>query len=159
MHAVTEALVSAGVSGVRHHAGFHRFFSRARWSIDQVGRLLLLHLAALAPGPVRLALDDTLCTPKGPKVFGLGVHVDPVRSTRRTRLLTFGHVWVVLCVLLPVPFSERVWALPVLFRLYRTQADGQKRGGTHLKMAKVEFDTSSALRPITLTAPRPRAAR
>ena len=58
-------------------------------------------------------------------MFGLGVHIDPVRSTRRTRLLTFGHVWVVLSVLFPVPFSERVWALPVLFRLYRTQADCQ----------------------------------
>jgi hypothetical protein len=137
LHAVTEALVSAGVSGVRHHAGFHRFFSQARWSIDQVGRLLLLHLAALAPGPLRLALDDTLCTHKGPKVFGLGVHIDPVRSTRRTRLLTFGHVWVVLSVLLPVPFSERVWALPVLFRLYRTQADCQKRGGTHVKKTQL----------------------
>jgi hypothetical protein len=42
VHAVTESLVSAGVSGVRHHAAFHRFFSRARWNIDQVGRLLLL---------------------------------------------------------------------------------------------------------------------
>ncbi|ATB43550.1 hypothetical protein CYFUS_009030 [Cystobacter fuscus] len=97
--------MSAGVSGVRHHAGFHRFFSRASWSIDHMGRLLLLRQVALAPGPVRLALDDTLCTHKGPKVFGSGVHIDPVRSTRRTRLLTFGHVWVVLAVLVPVPFS------------------------------------------------------
>jgi len=51
-----------------------------------VGHLLLLKLVSLAPGPLRLVLDDTLCTPKGPKVFGLGVHVDAVRSTRKTRL-------------------------------------------------------------------------
>ncbi len=74
LHAVTKALVSAGVSGVRHHAGFHRFFSQARWSIDQVGRLLLLHLAALAPGPLRLALDDTLCTHKRPTARSEGAH-------------------------------------------------------------------------------------
>jgi hypothetical protein len=79
LHAVTEALVVAGVSGPLHHAAFHRFFSRARWSLDQVGRLLLLKLVALTPGPLRLVLDDTLCTHKGPKVFGLGVHVDAVR--------------------------------------------------------------------------------
>ena len=72
-----------GVSGTLHHAAFHRFFSRARWSLDEVGRLLLLKLVALAPGPLRLVLDDTLCTHKGPKVFGLGVHVDAVRSTRK----------------------------------------------------------------------------
>ena len=92
---------------------------------------------ALAPGPLRLVLDDTLCTHKGPKVFGLGVHVDAVRSTRKRRLLTFGHVWVVLAVLVPVPFSERVWALPILFRLFRTQADCQKRGGQHLKKTQL----------------------
>jgi hypothetical protein len=123
LHAVTESLVVAGVSGTLHHAAFHRFFSRARWSLDEVGHLLLLKLVALAPGPLRLVLDDTLCTHKGPKVFGLGVHVDAVRSTRKRRLLTFGHVWVVLAVLVPVPFSGRVWALPVLFRLFRTRPE------------------------------------
>lgn len=137
LHAVTESLVVAGVSGTLHHAAFHRFFSRARWSLDEVGRLLLLKLVALSPGPLRLVLDDTLCTHKGPKVFGLGVHVDAVRSTRKRRLLTFGHVWVVLAVLVPVPFSGRVWALPVLFRLFRTQADCQKTGGTHLKKTQL----------------------
>lgn len=70
-HAVTEALVAAGVSGVQHHAAFHRFFSRTRWSTDEVGRLLLLKLAAL--GPVRLVLDDTLCSHKGPKVLAWAV--------------------------------------------------------------------------------------
>ncbi|QRK08443.1 transposase [Archangium violaceum] len=132
VHAVTESLVNAGVSGVHHHAAFHRFFSRARWSLDQVGRLLLLRLVALTPGPLLLALDDTLSTHKGPKVFGLGVHLDPVRSTRRRGVLAFGHVWVVLTVLVPVPFSARLWALPVLMRLYRTQADCQKSGDNHL---------------------------
>jgi hypothetical protein len=137
VHAVTESLVSAGVSGVRHHAAFHRFFSRARWSIDQIGRLLLLRLVALTPGPLRLALDDTLCTHKGPHVFGLGAHLDPVRSTRRRRVFAFGHVWVVLSVLVPVPFCERVWALPVLMRLYRSQADCQKRGDKHQKKTQL----------------------
>ncbi len=137
LHAVTESLVVAGVSGTLHHAAFHRFFSRARWCLDEVGHLLLSSLVALVPGPLRLVLDDTLCTHKGPKVFGLGVHVDPVRSTRRRRLLTFGHVWVVVAVLVPVPFSQRVWALPILFRLYRTQADCQKHGEPHLKKTQL----------------------
>jgi len=130
-HAVTESLVEAGVSGTQHHAAFHRFFSRARWCVDAVGRLVLLRLVALVPGPVRLVLDDTLCAHKGPQLFGLGVHVDAVRSTRKRRLLTFGHVWVVLTVLVPVPWSQREWALPVLLRLYRTQADCQKSGEPH----------------------------
>jgi hypothetical protein len=130
-HAVTESLVVAGVSGTQHHAAFHRFFSRACWCVDAVGRLLLLQLVARLPGPLRLALDDTLCRHKGPQLFGLGVHVDAVRSSRKRRQLAFGHVWVVLTVLVPVPWSQRVWALPVLFRLYRTKADCQKSGEVH----------------------------
>ncbi|WP_426748395.1 transposase [Myxococcus faecalis] len=134
-HAVTEALVAAGVSGVQHHAAFHRFFSRTRWSTDEVGRLLLLKLAAL--GPVRLVLDDTLCSHKGPKVFGLGSHLDAVRSTRAMRVFCFGHVWVTLAVLVHVPFAARPWALPVLFRLYRTQAECQRRDIRHRKKTQL----------------------
>jgi hypothetical protein len=56
-------------------------------------------------------------------VFGLGTHIDPVRSTRRLRVFCFGHCWVVLAVLVRVPFSQRTWALPVLFRLYRSKKE------------------------------------
>jgi hypothetical protein len=134
-HAVTEALVAAGVAGVQHHAAFHRFFSQARWSVDEVGRLLLLQLAAL--GPLRLVLDDTLCCHKGPKVFGLGSHLDAVRSTRAVHFFSFGHVWVTLAVLVHVPFASRPWALPVLFRLYRTQAVCQQKGLKHRKKTQL----------------------
>jgi hypothetical protein len=130
-HAVTESLVASGVAGERHHAAFHRFFSRARWSMDELGRLLLVLLVAMARGSLRLVLDDTLCHHKGPKVFGLGCHLDAVRSTRKVRHFTFGHVWVTLAVLVRVPFTQRDWALPLLFRLYRTQADNEAQGRPH----------------------------
>jgi len=41
-------------------------------------------------------------------VFGLGCHIDAVRSTRRHKIFTFGHVWVTLAILLPVPASSGV---------------------------------------------------
>ncbi len=41
----------SGVSGVRHHAAFHPFFSRARSSVDAVGRRVLLHLCSRVGGP------------------------------------------------------------------------------------------------------------
>jgi hypothetical protein len=136
-HAVTESLVASGVSGRRHHAAFHRFFSRARWSLDELGRLLMVPLAAMANGPLRLVLDDTLCHHKGPKVFGLGCHLDAVRSTRKVRHFSFGHVWVTLAVRVRVPFTSRDWALPFLFRLYRTQADNQAQGCPHQKKTQL----------------------
>jgi hypothetical protein len=130
-HAVTGALVAAGVAGLRHHAAFHRFFSRGTWSPDELGLLLLSKLLELCVCPgavVELVLDDTLCRKKGPAIFGLGSHLDAVRSTKAFRVLSFGHVWVVLSVVVRLPFSNRPWALPVFFRLYRTKQDCNRRG-------------------------------
>lgn len=123
LHAVTESLVVTGVSGRRHHEAFHRFFSRGSWNPDQWGKILLSAALRLVPEgePIRMVLDDTLATKKGVNVFGIGSHLDAARSTRKRRVFSFGHCWVMLAVLVPVPFSERRWALPVLFRLYRSK--------------------------------------
>jgi SRSO17 transposase len=123
-HAITEALVATGLNGVRHHEAFHRFFSRARWCRDGLGRAVFRAiLGTLVPDdqPLAVVIDDTLALKKGPKVFGIGTHIDPVRSTRAYRVFCFGHCWVVLAVAVRVPFSRRWWALPILFRLYRTK--------------------------------------
>jgi hypothetical protein len=123
-HAVTEALVMAGVAGQRHHAAFHRFFSRARWEPDEMGRWIFHRLLPfLGEGAVQAVIDDALAPKKGPHVFGIASHVDAVRSTRRHRVFCFGHCWVVLAVLVSVPFSKRTWALSVLFRLYRSMKE------------------------------------
>lgn len=136
-HAVSEALVQSGVSGKQHHASFHRFFAQARWTPDELGRRLLSQLAALSPGRLLVVIDDTLCTHKGPKVYGLGSHLDPVRSTRAVRLFAFGHVWVTLAVLVQVPLASRPWAVPILFRLYRTEAASKKAGHKHRKKTEL----------------------
>jgi hypothetical protein len=131
-HAVTEALVAAGVAGRRHHEAFHRLFSRNKWSRDELGRLLFRRIVAFWPGAVvDVVVDDTLARKSGPKIFGLGTHIDPVQSTLKWKVLTFGHVWVVLSVVVKVPFSRRLWALPVLFRLYRSHKECERKGVPH----------------------------
>lgn len=134
-HAVTEALVQTRVAGRRHHEAFHRFFSRGAWDPDGLGRRVFWRIVAVfgEVGPVRIVLDDTLAPKKGPHVFGIGSHLDAVRSTKRQKTFCFGHCWVVLAVLVRVPFSTRTWALPLLFRLYRTQKDCARQGVPHRK--------------------------
>jgi hypothetical protein len=137
-HAVTGALVATGMAGRRHHAAFHRFFSRASWNPDSLGFAIFLRLdRVLGEGPVRVAIDDTLAPHKGPRVFGLGSHLDPVRSTRLVRIFCFGHCWVVLSVLMHVPFSRRTWALPVLFRLYRNLKECEKHRAPYKKKTEL----------------------
>jgi hypothetical protein len=83
-------------------------------------------------------IDDTMTAKKGAKVFGLGTHVDAVRSTKAVRVFAFGHVWVVLSVIVHLPYSRRPWALPVLFRLYRTKKEqARNRQGKYFKKTEL----------------------
>lgn len=137
-HAVTEALLAADVASRRHHERFHRFFSRGTWSPDALGRLLFDRLLKwMATPTVRIVLDDTMTPKKGPHVFGIGSHLDPVRSSRKFRVFRFGHVWVVLSVVVHVPFSRRPWAIPVLFRIYRTKKECERSGDTYRKKTEL----------------------
>ena len=138
-HAVTQTLVFTDVARRVHHERFHRFFSRGTWKPDTVGRLLFERIVAvLCPsGRLVVALDDTLAPKKGPEVFGIGSHLDPVRSTKAFRVFCFGHVWVVLAVVVTVPFSSRRWALPVLLRLYRTRSECERSGHRYRKKTEL----------------------
>ena len=121
--AVTQTLVATSISGKTHHEKFHRFFSRGTWDPDKLGRHMMSAILQLIPeeAPIRLAVDDTLAPKKGPGVFGISTHLDASRSTRSYRIFCFGHCWVVLAVLVKLPFSKSTWALPILFRLYRNK--------------------------------------
>jgi hypothetical protein len=139
VHAVTEALVCTRVAARRHHEAFHRFFSRGTWSPDLLGRWVFERIIATLGDAdvVRLVLDDTLAPKKGPHVFGIGSHLDAVRSTKRQKVFCFGHCWVVLAVVVRVPFSSRTWALPVLFRLYRNEKERVRRGFPYRKKTEL----------------------
>jgi len=139
LHAVTEALVVTGVAGKRHHETFHRFFSRGTWDPDAMGYWLFQRLLPfIGSGPVQIVVDDTLAPKKGPHVYGIGSHVDAVRSTKKHRAFCFGHCWVVLSVLVRMPFSRRrTWALPVLFRLYRNLKECKKHRGQYDKKTEL----------------------
>ncbi|HEU5182921.1 MAG TPA: transposase [Gemmatimonadaceae bacterium] len=137
--AITEALLAADVAARRHHERFHRFFSRGAWSPDALGQLLFLRLLTWSSvsSSVHVVLDDTLTPKKGAHVFGIGSHLDAVRSTRRFRVFSFGHIWVVVSVVVRVPFSRRPWAIPVLFRLYRNKAECERKGDPYRKKTQL----------------------
>lgn len=122
---VTELIQSSGSTHNGHYSGYHRFFSQAAWSLDDLCQVLArLLVATLAPaGIIELAVDDTLCRKRGLTIYGTGMHHDPLISSRAMKLVSWGHDWVVLCLLLRCPFwaPTKVWALPIAFRLYRNR--------------------------------------
>lgn len=125
---ITAVAVAAGVLEQRHLSVCHRFFSRAQWSLDAVGHVLFRLAVAWLPAeqPLYLLLDDTLARKQGKSISLATMHHDPLLSTARKPFFSFGHVWVVLALWVPLPLGPTGGvALPLLFRLYV----GAKRGG------------------------------
>jgi hypothetical protein len=120
-------------------SSYRRVLSAAHWSglrlAALLGRFLIRHF--WASGRIRLVGDDTVSEHRGKKVYGKARHRDPVRSSHAYAAWRWGHKWVVLAVLIRFPFTDRLWALPVLVALYRSREDNQKRGHKHRTPADV----------------------
>lgn len=139
---VTGMIQAADAVGTKHHSAFHRVFASAQWSLDELGlAVFALILPWLDDGPVLLALDDTLARKRGLKVHGVGMHHDPLLSTRKTALMNWGHSWVVLGVIVRRPFApDRCFCLPILFRLYISKQTTAKRGGPYRKRSQLAVE-------------------
>jgi hypothetical protein len=132
-HTVCNLLRTLGALAPGHPSSYHRVFSHRRWSCLRLARSLagwvFEHL--VPDGRIYLAGDDTVEEHPGDHVFGKACHRDPVRSTRRYTAFRWGHKWVVLTVLVRFPLTNRLWALPVLVALYRSEADNRKAHRRH----------------------------
>jgi hypothetical protein len=136
---ITNLLRVLGLLAPGHPSSYHRVFSRDRWSLSPLARRYAAAvLARFVPGGiVLLAGDDTVTEHPGPHVYGKGRHRDPVRSTHTYTAFRWGHKWVVLALLVPVPWASRRWALPLLVALYRTKEENLKRGQRHKTPAQL----------------------
>jgi DDE superfamily endonuclease len=125
---VTAALRAMGLAAERRFTHYHRILNRATWSARQASRILLgLLVTGLVPpgAAIVLGADDTVERRSGRKIMAKGGYRDAVRSTKQYVIRCFGLKWVVLMLLVPVPWSWRVWALPCLTVLCRP---AEKRG-------------------------------
>lgn len=124
---VTRMILAAGSSADKHYSCYHRLFSTARWSLDAVGLAVFALVESWLKAEVVLGLDDTLCRKRGLKMFGVGMHHDPLLSSRGKAIVTWGHRWVVLGVIVELPFRPgHYFFLPILFRLYLNKSQAAK---------------------------------
>jgi hypothetical protein len=146
-HTTTGVIEAAGAIGIKHHTSFHRFFRLAKWAPDAVGLALLRLLLGLVPGePVTLAIDDTLARHTGKRISSAGMHRDPLLSTAAKTFFHFGHVWVVLALVVKVPRWNKTFALPVLSRLYRSEKVCKAMRVTHAKKTDLALELILMLR-------------
>jgi len=129
-HSISRVVQATGLCPkVRDHSVFYRFFSRARWSPDALGYVVFQWLLPYLGEVIVAMVDDTLAEKSGPHIFGAGMHHDARtsnygRGTAKRRIVSFafGHNWVVFALFVPLPWNaDKGFAIPVLFRLYRSK--------------------------------------
>ncbi len=133
---VASVLRITGLAQERRFVNYHRVLNRAAWCPRAAARLLLgLLIAAFAPsGPVVLGIDDTIERRRGKRIAAKGIYRDPVRSSHGHFVKASGLRWLSLMLLAPVPWAERIWALPFLTALAPSERYCQKRGRRHKKL-------------------------
>ena len=122
-HTVTGVIAAAGAVGTKHHTSFHRFFRAARWDPDDVGDVLRDLVVSKVPNrqPLIVAMDDTLARHTGKRIESASMHRDALLSTGAKPFFHFGHIWVVMTVVLTVARWNKTFALPISMRLYRSE--------------------------------------
>lgn len=125
---VSSILRIMGLSQARDYVNYHRVLNRAVWSGRMGSRILLGLLVRLVPCelPLVLGIDETLERRRGKQIKKKGCHRDPVRSTKRAVVRCLGLQWLSMMLLVPLPWSKRVWALPFLTVLVAPAPKGAK---------------------------------
>lgn len=128
---VTAALRILGLSHDASFACYHHVLNRAAWSSRQVAhgllQLLLQHLDH-GEDPLLFGLDDTVERRRGDRIAAKGIYRDPVRSSKSHFVKTSGLRWLCCMWLTPIPWAQRVWALPCLTVLAPSERYYHQRG-------------------------------
>ncbi len=123
-----------GCSNEKQFQKYHRVLNRAKWSSRELSRVLLLLLVQLfvpPDAPIVMGIDETIERRRGRKIAARGVYRDPVRSSKDFFVKTHGLRWISLMLLTPIPWAQRVWALPFLTVLAPSERYHEKRKKRH----------------------------
>src|SRR5207244_5770432 len=66
---LTHIIQSAQLTRFKHYCSFHRFFSQARWDLDQLGQSVFKLLLPFCEPELLGAVDDTLARKSGRHIF------------------------------------------------------------------------------------------
>ena len=114
---VTAALRHTGNDMATNWSSFHPVLNRARWSPLAVSRhLLLLIVATFVPAEasVDLVIEETLERRWGSKISKRGHYRDSALSSRERSVSSLGLRWIVMAVVVTLPWTKQRWALPFL---------------------------------------------
>src|SRR5947199_8603187 len=136
---VAAALRQMGLHDDPNFSSYHQVFNRAAWSpLRLARRLLSAVIAAFVPKGVGLsfAIDETLERRWGRKIRIRGHYRDPLASSKERSVAASGIRWIVLALVVTVPWATRPWALPILSLPALTPRVSTKLGRRHKTIAE-----------------------
>lgn len=130
---ITSVLTVMGLTEEKHFQNYYRVLNRAVWSSLKASRILLMILVTMfvATGPIIMGIDDTIERRKGTKIKARGIYRDPVRSSHSHFVKVSGLRWLVMMLLVEIPWAHRVWALPFLTALAPSERYSQQHKLRH----------------------------
>ena len=130
---VTSILRVMGLAKVKRFEKYHRVLNRAQWNNLKAAQILLGLLVLLLPAhyPLLLPIDDTLERRQGKRIKAKGYYRDACRSTEQQVVTCWGLKWVCLMLIVPLPWNNRPWALPVMTLLAPSREANTQRGRAH----------------------------
>lgn len=137
---VTAALKQMGLHLEPDFTLFHQVLNRASWSCLTLSRLLLQLLVSTfvgAGGAVEIVIDETLERRWGRKIAKRGHYRDGVQSSKEQSISTSGLRWVVMMLVVQVPWSSRAWALPFFSVLATTPKVSEQLGKPHKSVGEI----------------------
>ena len=135
---VTAALRQMGRSEETDFSRYHQVLNRAQWSALKLSRLLLLALIkafVAASGSLTFVIDETLERRWGPQISKRGHFRDALLSSRKKSVSNSGLRWVVLSLVVNLPWTTHGVALPVLSVLAPAPKVSRQRKRRHKTVA------------------------
>src|SRR2546421_10042205 len=130
---VTAALYQTGHQFDTNFSTFHQVLNRARWSPLAVSRHLLsliVETFVQAGGGLDRVIDETLERRWGAKISKCGHYRDSALSSRKRKIRSPGLRWIVMAVVVTLPWTKPRWALPFLCVLATTPLRKREVGNT-----------------------------
>jgi DDE superfamily endonuclease len=146
---VATALWQTGHEQGPHFSTFHQVLNRARWSPLQASRRLLTRIIETfvqAGGTLDIVIDETLERRWGPNIRKRGHYRDSARSSHQHSVSSPGLRWIVLAVVVRVPWTQQQWALPFLCVLATTPEVSAQLGIRHKTLGMRAQQVVSLLR-------------
>ena len=136
---VTAVLRVIGAGDQKRFTNFHRVLNRHGWSPRNAARLLLGQILqrCVPDGAILIGLDDTIERRWGASIAARGIYRDPVRSSAGHFVKASGLRWLCAMVIVPLGFSRRRWALPVLSVLNWPQRAAQSQQRRHKRLPEI----------------------